>query len=139
MDSQNLQLEWNEDLSCGINEIDEQHRHFIFLIRHLIRSIVERMETDEVRCRMQMLLDNGMLHFASEEKVLGERNYPDAVHHVGEHQMVLRRIRKIMADIGPHSTQQQCSEAARNINTILIHHLLNQDREYRDYFRSSSG
>jgi hemerythrin len=50
-------------MSVGIPEIDEDHKHFIFLINELNRSIVDRKDPAEIKKRLQIIVEDAERHF----------------------------------------------------------------------------
>ena len=60
-------LEWNENLSVCIPEIDAEHQRFIGLVNDLNEAIVDRLDIAELQKRMQSILDDAAEHFAHEE------------------------------------------------------------------------
>ncbi len=68
-------LKWDESLSMHIPEIDAEHQHFIRFVNELNNAIIDRMDTKEVRKRMQAIMDDATAHFAHEEALLKEWGY----------------------------------------------------------------
>ena len=60
-------LDWDESLSVYIPEIDSEHRHFIELINGLNQSIIERYGMEEIKSRLQSILDDAAEHFVIKE------------------------------------------------------------------------
>jgi len=72
---------WDQDFSVGIQEIDEQHQMFIQKINLLIsNSQVDR----EAGLLIQMTQYAGE-HFAMEEVLMSQYDYPDREAHIKEH------------------------------------------------------
>ena len=136
MDEPIWHLEWNENLSVGDAEIDQEHRRFIDLVNDLNHSIIDRGDLPEIRNRMQSILDDGQRHFAHEEAILEQRNYPHTERHALEHQAIIENFDNILHDFNERTTMFQWIAAGLRVKAALIGHLLGADMQYRDYVRS---
>jgi hemerythrin len=129
-------LEWNEGLSVGIPEIDEDHKRFIFLIDELNRSIAERMKALEIRKRLFRIIGDTEWHFKQEEQFLRERQYPNVEGHARSHQNVRNTLNNIQDSFIPYGLDAEWLDAALIIKQILISHILIEDMQYVNYFKS---
>jgi hemerythrin-like metal-binding protein len=129
-------LEWNEGMSVGIPEIDADHQRFIALINELNRSITERMKATEIHKRLQFVIDDTERHFEQEEKFFLEWQYPNAGVHAGIHKEVLSTLKKIQDSFIPYGLEAEWLDAALVIKNILISHILAEDMQYANYFKS---
>ncbi|MDO9010420.1 MAG: hemerythrin family protein [Gallionella sp.] len=127
------QLDWNESLSMFIPEIDAQHQNFIRLINELNEAIIGRMDIEEIKRRMQSILDDAAMHFAHEEVLFKEWGYPGAEEHAQRHVQAMQFFRKIMEEFGRDRTEYEWIEAGLKVKQALIGHLLAEDIKYRDY------
>ena len=81
METHVWKIDWNDRLSVGIPEINEDHKRFISLVNEFNRSIVDRMDLSEIKKRLQAILDDAVQHFAHEERLFKQWNYPDVDDH----------------------------------------------------------
>jgi hemerythrin len=130
------QLEWNDEMSVGIPEIDEEHKKFITLINDLNRSITEGRKQTEIKERLKFIVDDAAQHFAHEEKLFREREYPDAASHALTHTEALKALKKIQQAFIPHGLDSEWVDAGLFIKSILINHILTEDMKYAHYFES---
>jgi len=129
-------LEWNEGMSVGIPEIDEDHKRFISLIDELNRSITERMKASEIKSRLQHVIEDADRHFEQEEIFFRERQYPNAEGHVRSHNNVRSTLKSIQDSFMPYGLEAEWLDAALVIKQILISHIINEDMQYAEYFKS---
>ncbi len=127
------QLEWSDALSVNIPEIDAEHQHFIHLINQLNEAIIARMELEEIKRRMQAILDDATAHFSHEEDLFREWGYPEAAYHTNQHTRTLRLLREIMGLIQCGGVEYEWIAAGLKVKQALIDHLLTEDMKYRDY------
>ena len=137
IDSSTWRLEWNDELSVCIPEIDAEHQHFIILVNVLNRAIVGRMALEEIKQRMQAILDDAVAHFTHEEALFREWRYPAAGEHAQKHAQVLLAMREIMKRFEHDGTEYEWIEAGLQVKQALIDHLLTEDMKYRDYCLAS--
>lgn len=130
-------LEWNDAMSVGIPETDEEHRQFIRSINDLNLAISSRMELAEIRRRIQLLLDHSESHFEREEALLRQWNYPDADGHAGKHAQTRQALREVMRQCTQDSLEPQWIAAGLEVKKILVNHLMAEDTKHMEYFRAS--
>jgi len=129
-------LEWNEGMSVGIPEIDSNQRCFFSLINELNRSITERMKAAEIHMRLQLVIDDTERHFEQEENFFQEWRYPNAGVHADIHKQVLNTLKNIQDSFIPYGLEAEWLDAALKIKNILISHILVEDMQYANYFKS---
>ena len=137
-------LEWSEALSVGIPEIDAEHRQFILLVNQLNEAIIGRMDVDEIKKRMQAILDDAVMHFAHEEYLFREWGYPEADMHAIKHAQAVQALSEIMGKFERGALDYEWIDAGLKVKEALIQHLLKEDMKYRDYcnaagIRSGAG
>ncbi|MCW8885896.1 MAG: bacteriohemerythrin, partial [Motiliproteus sp.] len=85
-------LFWTEEITMGWDKIDTQHQQLFELHNRLNDSAWSTLPTPDIK---QTLIDITALskrHFADEEKMMAEINYPALIVHEREHQDFLRRL-----------------------------------------------
>jgi hemerythrin len=138
MNTRTWKLQWNEGMSVGIPEIDADHKRFIFLVDELNRSIVDRMEPEEIKIRLQVIMDDAERHFAHEEKLFKEWKYPDAEEHAEKHANALRALQALHDRFVNYGLSAEWIDVGLEVKNILINHLLTEDMKYAEFFRSTS-
>ncbi len=126
-------LEWSDALSVCIPEIDAEHQHFIRLVNELNEAIIRRMDVEEIKKRMQAILDDAVAHFAHEEILFKEWRYPEAEEHAKKHAHIVLAMNGIMAGFVRGGVEYEWIEAGLKVKETLIEHLLSEDMKYRDY------
>lgn len=126
-------LDWDESLSMCIPEIDAEHRRFIRLVNDLNEAIVDRLDVDEIRKRMQRVIDDAIEHFAHEEELFRKWNYPRAEEHAAVHAAIVQALNAIMSQFNQERSLYEWVAAGLRVKDALIQHLLVEDMKYRDY------
>ncbi len=127
-------LDWDDNLSVGVPEIDYEHQHFISLVNDLNEAIVWRMDGDQVRKCMKAVIDDAVAHFNHEEVMLKHWGYP----HLEEHAKLHTQILVAMEQINQRFSEEKLSEydwidAGLRVKHIMVEHLLTDDMKYRDF------
>jgi hemerythrin len=130
-------IEWNDDLSVGIPEIDADHKRFVSLVNGFNKSIVDRMELSEIEQRLQLILDDAVGHFAHEERLFEQWSYPDVEAHALRHAELIGTLQSIMSQVGSDTLMPQWIEVGLAIKDILITHILTEDMKYAEFYRNS--
>jgi hemerythrin len=130
-------LEWNDGMSVGIPEIDEDYKRFVFLVNELNSSIVDRMDLSEIKKRLQLLIDDGVQHMAHEERLFKEWGYPDAEDHANRHAQAIKDLNTIKEKFMTSNLEPKWIEAGLEVKDILITHFLMEDMKYAEFYRNS--
>ena len=130
-------LDWDESLSVHIPEIDAEHQHFIRLVNELNEAIAGRMGREKIVYCMQAIIDDAAAHFAHEEALFRELNYPDAEQHAQRHAEITQALHEIMRDFENRGLEYELIKAGLKVKQVLIEHILSEDMKYRDYFLAS--
>jgi hemerythrin len=131
-------LEWTDELSVYIPEIDAEHQHFIQLVNELNEAIARRMDVAEIKNRMQAILDDAVAHFAHEEALFREWGYPETEEHAKKHAQITLALQEIMRRSEHDGVEYEWIEAGLKVKEVLIEHLLAEDMKYRDYCRQKN-
>ncbi|HEY5513576.1 MAG TPA: bacteriohemerythrin [Geomonas sp.] len=78
-------VEWSSDLSVGISKIDGQHLKLIEMMQQLHEAIREDQAADLIEDTIVNLFNYAQIHFATEEKLFRQHQYPEEKLHELEH------------------------------------------------------
>ena len=138
MASNRWEIEWNDWMTVGIPEIDEENKRCFFLINKFNRSIIEKMNRIEIKKRMRRIINDVKLHFAHEDKILKKYKYPEIKDHARKHAQVLKELRNIETMFKPSkSFNPEYMNSALKVKSILIDHILNEDFKYAIFCKKS--
>jgi len=131
-------LEWNDAMSVGIPEIDEDHKRFLALVDAFNESVAESMALIEVQKRLQEIVDDALRHFAHESRLLTEWGYPGVDHHARMHAQLTAELRRIESTISD-GYDAEWVEAGLKIKDALITHIHTEDLKYAEFYRTTRG
>jgi hemerythrin len=122
-------LEWKESYNLGIKEIDNQHRGLFDLISKLSNTKYFQHDEKYFFATLNTLVKYAELHFATEERYMGQAEYPKIEEHHQEHIKFLQEVIRLAEDLEqnkPHLQQQILSF----LHDWYLNHILGDDREY---------
>jgi hemerythrin len=90
-----MKIEWKDEYTVGIKEIDDQHRYFISLLNDLNGAVCSNKGRQELKDLFRELSDYAEKHFATEERYFDEFKYEGAEEHKLKHQEMRDEIKKI--------------------------------------------
>jgi len=77
-----MQITWDNSWNIGCEELDRQHQKWVKLFNNLEAAVLSDFSTDEVRkATVKEMLAYTYYHFAYEEKLMADKNYPVFVRH----------------------------------------------------------
>ncbi len=122
-------FEWDNSLSVGVREIDNQHRQLIDMINmlHETSSPGDRNRTSAV---LQGLLDYASTHFETEEGLMRQCGYAGLEDHLVEHQVFVRNLSRFYESFDENS-EAAAGELAAFMRDWLREHVCKMDMEYR--------
>ncbi len=132
-----MAIEWTDDLSTNIIEIDSQHKELFRRVNDLLDACGKGKGRDEVGRILAFFQDYTMSHFSSEEQAMKESAYPHYEAHKTEHLDFVDQI----ADL-----KQKMMREGVGINIVLLTirtsviwltaHIRRSDRKFADYLHA---
>lgn len=122
-------LNWKEEYSVNVKEIDEQHKLLFKLINELIeaiRSVPSRQKIEEI---IGGIVHYKTEHFATEEKYFEMFKYDKAEEHIAAHKQFSVKVEEIQ-DKFKDDTTAFAFALVDFLEDWLIDHLLTMDHEY---------
>jgi len=92
-------VNWKEEFSVGVLEVDYEHQELIALINELHRSVQEGVTRDQVVAGLGEIYAQIAAHFALEEKVMRKMRYRLLREHKADHEALLDDLRDIMDEV----------------------------------------
>ncbi|MBF0606127.1 MAG: bacteriohemerythrin [Candidatus Magnetobacterium sp. LHC-1] len=72
-----VDIKWTDDLSVGVDSIDNQHKELIATFSNLLKAIERKDARDEVQKVVDFLRQYVESHFAMEETLMTRIKYPN--------------------------------------------------------------
>ena len=88
-------LVWDNMLSAGIDEIDEDHRKLVNLFNMLNHSVAKGDSPDYLEAILEELVNCTIWHFSHEERLMLKYDYEGIAEHKTEHQELIKSIKEL--------------------------------------------
>lgn len=114
-------IEWDNNLSVGVDLIDEQHKMLIEKLKDLSDDFKRGHEQDRILRTLGFMIDYTDFHFTAEEKVMADHDYPGLDMQKQQHAEFKTTLDNILLDLredGP------TNELAESINVFLLNWLI---------------
>jgi hemerythrin len=123
-------LEWRDEFSIGIAEVDHEHRELIRLINEVFSKLLQAPGDPRIGAFLGELHSKIAAHFALEESVMRERRYDGYAAHKLEHESLLNEVREIMDayDAGGYVGAE--NDLTQTLETWFGRHFRTQDATF---------
>lgn len=128
------QRDWNDAMSVGIEEIDQQHRQIIQYINEVDMAI-KTAQPDRIAPVLTKLAEYAASHFTLEEEIMAQANYPALKEHRKVHEAYAQKIRHFQER---HKAGQDIGRDLRSDLIIwLTDHIQRDDQDYAQLVRKN--
>ncbi len=131
-------IEWSDNLSVGIEEIDEQHKVLIELINRMHEAIEQKHGSDVVLDILAELADYTKIHFAVEESLMRILGYPGYEEHKDIHDELLEHVVELQKKVISGNTAISF-ELMHFLKSWLSKHIMEEDMQYTGFFLASGA
>ena len=125
-------LQWNDELSIGINSIDEQHKKLVNIINALNDALAEGKADDVLAEIFDELADYTVKHFGYEEQMFDQYGYVEAEAHKTEHKALINQVKKLQEKVNAGDFMISV-EVMIFLKEWLINHILKTDKAYAPF------
>ncbi|MDT8316429.1 MAG: bacteriohemerythrin [bacterium] len=130
-------IEWTEEFSVGIEEIDNQHQKWISIVNELHDSIIKTRGISALKELIREMEEYTDLHFSTEEEMLEKAEWPELDRHKRIHFSFKQQVMQLKRDIyaGELVLRSQVMSVIKN---WLVEHILKEDREYSKFIKNKT-
>ena len=96
-------IEWKDEFSLGVPDVDYEHQKLIALINHLHDVMSSDNSSVTVMDFLGEIYTHISAHFALEEKIMRECKDGNYAEHKADHEALLDELRDIMDDYEEHA------------------------------------
>lgn len=126
-------VEWSNQLSMGIEEIDAQHQVLVDLLNQ-IHDAIQHHQGLEVTGRIVTRLEEyTRIHFAVEESLMRILHYPQYERHKKEHDALIGQLADLREKLENGKTSISF-ELAHFLKVWLTKHTMDVDKAYTPHF-----
>jgi hemerythrin len=130
------EIKWDDNLSIGIDMIDNQHKMLISKLKDLSVAVGENKGTNIIMKTLDFLIDYTDFHFSTEEKHMKEQGYPDIDYHVKQHGEFKETVNNLMTDFDEEGATEDLTESVNQLLLIwYIKHITNVDMKFGKFLQ----
>jgi hemerythrin-like metal-binding protein len=132
----NTLLEWQDEYSVGVKELDDQHQNLLNIINSLLIEKSDEYDVNKLSEAISSMIHHAYVHFATEERYLVQANYPDFKQHVLEHVGFIMKTLELSLKVKEDSIHNRL-ELLSYLKEWYSSHVLGIDRQYIPYLMAN--
>ena len=127
-------FDWKPEYSVGIKSIDGQHQNLFAIARELYTAMNGGQGKLVLGRILDRLVQYTSVHFAHEERLMQQCQYPGLVKHQQEHKILTKKVQDFHADF----EAGRCAMSIQLLHFLkewLAHHIQAEDTAYAPYVK----
>jgi hemerythrin len=126
-------LEWSDDFSVHVAEIDGQHRRLVAILNELYEAMKTGQPEEQLEQLIGQLAQYAGEHFATEEKYMLQTGYTGYTAHCNEHTAFTAQVTDFITGLngGRFSLSM---EIATYVRDWIRTHVMGTDQQYSAWF-----
>ena len=129
-------IEWTDELSVGINSIDEQHKKLVNMINALNDAMLTNSSHELLGKIFIGLATYTQKHFAYEENMFAEYGYEDAEEHKRQHNELIAQVIELKEKFIANPQGTMSADLMLFLKRWLTNHIMRTDKEYTEFLIS---
>jgi hemerythrin len=126
-------IEWNESLSLGIEEIDNDHKNLIGYYNNFFAACFASMGSAVVNETLIKLIEYTKYHFDREEGLMEKEGYPGLTEQKNEHETLLRATLELQKKVASGTSDSASNDTLVFLNNWLVTHLMGSDAAFAKF------
>lgn len=129
-------IEWSDELSVGIDSIDEQHKKLVNMINALNDAMLTGSSNELLGKIFTGLAAYTQKHFAYEENMFAEYGYADSVKHKRQHSELIAQVVELKKNFIENPQATITTDLMQFLKRWLTNHIMKTDKEYTEFLLS---
>ncbi len=127
-------LKWDEKYILNVKEIDDEHKNLFSLFNRLQDGMNTGKSRAELEHALSDLIDNTVLHFATEEKLMQQFSYIGFVEHKRVHDALIAEAKELQENFSQDRIELS-EQVSVFLSGWLTDHILDMDKKYGPLFK----
>lgn len=123
-----MKSSWKESYSIGLNVVDGQHKRLIGYFDELLMQMNKGVSHSDLQTTINSLKIYTRSHFATEERLMKQVDYPYIVSHMAEHLVFIERLLEFEARLAAKDKTISI-ELLRFLNLWILKHIKETDNK----------
>lgn len=129
-------MTWNDKMSVGVSMLDTDHKKLVEMLNELYDAVQNGKGKDSLGNILDGLIDYTKIHFAHEEKLFAQTNYPESAVHKKEHDDLTSQVVQVQKKYKSGATGTLSLEVLNFLKNWLVNHIGGEDKKYGPYLNS---
>jgi hemerythrin len=127
---------WTSEMGVGVVALDDDHKKLIGIINQLHFEMEESHDKKVLGAVLDQLVEYSKSHFAREESLLFQADYPDAPEHKMEHERFIREITDLRERFASAPAATLDIELIGFLHNWLDTHVQGADKKYGPFLNA---
>jgi len=110
-----MKIEWSQDFSVGVEEIDRQHKELFERINNLDSAMKQGKAKEEVVRLIEFLDEYATMHFGTEEKYMTDYGYAGYPLHKSKHSRFIEELSYIRSKLDAEGVTAEVIMLSNNL------------------------
>jgi hemerythrin-like metal-binding protein len=126
-------MEWQDNFSVNIREIDQQHQKLVGMINALHEAMLAHKGSEAHKTIINGMVDYASVHFKTEEDYMARFGFPGSAAHQLEHKGFTEKALELK-ERASRDGFILTLEILNFLRDWLQHHILDTDKRYSTFF-----
>lgn len=129
-------IEWSDELSVGIDSIDEQHKKLVNMINALNDAMLTGSSNELLGKIFTGLAAYTQKHFTYEENMFAEYGYSNSEEHKRQHKELIAQVVELKERFMENPQGTISADLMLFLKRWLTNHIMRTDKEYTEFLLS---
>ena len=126
-------MEWNEKLSVGIVQFDNEHKKLVGMVNDLFDGMQAGRGKELLGPILDGLITYTQTHFANEERYMVQHGFPGLAAHKAEHVSLANQVVAVQAKYKTGASAVLTLEVMSFLKAWLLKHIQGTDKQYTGF------
>lgn len=122
-------IEWKREYETGVPLVDEQHQNLVEIINRFEDALQKGRGTRQMNEILRDLAGYTQEHFACEERLMQEAEYPQFLLHQAQHRQLLQKLERYQFEFNGMG-RRITAEMHEFLSYWLLTHILREDKAF---------
>jgi len=135
-----MAYKWNSNLETGYQKVDNQHKQLFIAVNNLMEASAQGKGDKAVLETLDFLTGYAVKHFADEEQLQIDYDYPDYLNHKRLHdefKVVVGDLTKQVTEKGP--TAEMIGIVSSTVGAWLLNHIKGDDFRMATFVKAADS
>jgi hemerythrin len=132
-------IEWTQEFSVGVEDMDSEHKQWISILNTLFDAINRGIDNHIIGDIIDRMITYSKYHLTHEEMFLEDIRYPHLEMHKMKHDELLRKLNRIKEQFESGASFKLTIDAIKLLKEWLSNHIQITDKKYAHYMKAAAA